>query len=43
MRGDAGASREHAARALELCRAHGYGLFEPGAAALLSAASTAEA
>jgi tetratricopeptide (TPR) repeat protein len=34
-RGDAGAAREHAARALELSREHGYGLFEPRAVALI--------
>ena len=37
-RGDAGA-REHAARALELSREHGYGAFEPRAAAIVEAPS----
>jgi hypothetical protein len=32
-------AREHAARALELSREHGYGAFEPRAAAILEAAS----
>jgi ATP/maltotriose-dependent transcriptional regulator MalT len=42
-RGDAAAAREHAARALELSREYGYGLFEPRAEALLAAESTAGA
>ena len=41
-RGDAAAARDHAARALELAREHGYGVFEPRAAALV-APSAAEA
>ena len=41
-RGDAAAARDHAARALELSREHGYGVFEPRAAALV-APSAAEA
>jgi len=40
-RGDAARAREHAARALELSREHGYGLFEERAAALVGAQSTA--
>jgi class 3 adenylate cyclase len=40
-RGDAARAREHAARALELSREHGYGLFEERAAALVEAQSTA--
>jgi AAA ATPase domain len=40
-RGDAAGAREHAARALELSREHGYGLFEERAAALVAAQSTA--
>jgi hypothetical protein len=43
QRGDAAGAREHATRALELSREHGYGLFEPRAAALLIAQSAAEA
>jgi class 3 adenylate cyclase len=43
QRGDPAGAREHAARALELSREHGYGLFEPRAAALLAAQSAAEA
>jgi hypothetical protein len=35
-------AREHATRALELAREHGYGAFEPRAAALLAAPSAAE-
>jgi class 3 adenylate cyclase len=42
-RGDPAAAREHAARALELSREHGYGLFEPRAAALVETESAAEA
>jgi class 3 adenylate cyclase len=34
-------AREHAARALELSREHGYGLFEPRAAALVETGSAA--
>jgi tetratricopeptide (TPR) repeat protein len=41
-RGDTADAREHAKRALELSREHGYGLFEPPAAALV-AESVAEA
>jgi class 3 adenylate cyclase/tetratricopeptide (TPR) repeat protein len=40
-RGDAARAREHAARALELSREHGYGLFQERAAALVEAQSTA--
>ena len=40
-RGDAARAREHAARALELSREHGYGLFEPRAAALVETESAA--
>jgi hypothetical protein len=39
--GDAARAREHAARALELSKQHGYGLFEERAAALLEPQSTA--
>jgi class 3 adenylate cyclase len=42
-RGDGAGAREHAARALELSREHGYGLFEPRAAALVETRSPAEA
>jgi hypothetical protein len=42
-RGDPAAAREHAARALQLSREHGYGLFEPRAAALVETESPAEA
>jgi tetratricopeptide (TPR) repeat protein len=42
-RGEAASAREHAARALELSREHGYGLFEPRAASLLETASPAGA
>jgi hypothetical protein len=35
VRGDSAAAREHAARALELSREHGYGAFESRAAALV--------
>ncbi len=42
-RGDTAAVHEHATRALELSREHGYGLFEPRAAALVEAESAAEA
>jgi class 3 adenylate cyclase/tetratricopeptide (TPR) repeat protein len=38
-RGERDLAREHAARALELSREHGYGLFEPRAAAILEARS----
>jgi hypothetical protein len=41
-RGDAGRAREHAARALELSREHGYGAFEGPAATLVGAQSAAE-
>jgi tetratricopeptide (TPR) repeat protein len=40
-RGDARAAREHASRALELSREHGYGAFEPRAAALAETESAA--
>ena len=40
-RGDRAGALEHAARALELSREHGYGLFECRAAALLETASAA--
>ncbi len=40
-RGDAARAREHAARALELSREHGYGLFEERAEALVGAQSRA--
>jgi hypothetical protein len=36
-RGQPGPAREHASRALELSREHGYGAFEPRAAAILDA------
>jgi tetratricopeptide (TPR) repeat protein len=36
-RGETGRAREHAARSLELSRRHGYGAFEPRAAAILDA------
>jgi hypothetical protein len=39
--GDAGAARDHAARALELSREHGYGAFESRAAALVETESAA--
>jgi tetratricopeptide (TPR) repeat protein len=42
-RGDVTATREHATRALELSRAHGYGLFEERAAALVEAESASGA
>lgn len=41
-RGDAAGAREHAARALELSREHGYGAFEGLAATLVEAQSAAE-
>jgi hypothetical protein len=40
-RGDAAAARDHAARALELSQEHGYGAFEPRAAALVETESAA--
>jgi class 3 adenylate cyclase len=40
-RGDDARAREHAARALELSREHGYGAFEGRSAALVEAQSTA--
>src|SRR6202035_77423 len=40
-RGDAAVARDHAARALKLSREHGYGLFEPRAAALVETESAA--
>jgi len=42
-RGEASPAREHATRALELSQEHGYGAFEPRAAALLAAQPAAEA
>jgi hypothetical protein len=42
-RGDPAGAREHATRALELSREHGYGAFEPRAVALLAAQPAAEA
>jgi class 3 adenylate cyclase len=42
-RGETARGREHAARALELSREHGYGLFEPRAAVLVDTGSAAEA
>ena len=39
-RGDTQRAREHAARALELARRHGYGAFEPRAAAILASDAT---
>ena len=41
-RGDVAGARDHAARALELSREHGYGLFEERAAALVAPESAAE-
>jgi predicted ATPase/class 3 adenylate cyclase len=41
--GDASGAREHAARALELSREHGYGFFEPRAAALVETESASGA
>ena len=41
-RGDAARAREHASRALELSRQHGYGLFEKRAASLAEEQSAAE-
>jgi hypothetical protein len=40
-RGDAAQAREHAARALELSREHGYGAFQGLAATLVEPQSTA--
>jgi predicted ATPase/class 3 adenylate cyclase len=42
-RGETEAAREHASRALELSREHGYGLFEPRAVALVETGSAAGA
>ncbi len=42
-RGDGADAREHATRALELSREHGYGAFEKRAAALVAPKSAAEA
>ncbi len=42
-RGEKERAREHATRALELSREHGYGLFEPRAAALVEMESPADA
>ena len=39
-RGETERAREHAARALELARKHGYGAFEPRAAAIVAAHAT---
>ena len=39
-RGETERAREHAARALELAREHGYGAFEPRAAAILASHAT---
>jgi len=39
-RGDGPSAREHAARALELARRHGYGAFEPRAAAIVASDAT---
>jgi hypothetical protein len=41
-RGDSDLAQEEAARALELSREHGYGLFEPRAAAILEAETPAK-
>lgn len=41
-RGEPSRAREHAARALEISREHGYGLFESRATTLLAAGSIAE-
>ena len=41
-RGERERAREHAARALELARQHGYGAFEPRAAAILASRATIE-
>jgi hypothetical protein len=40
-RGNAAGAREHATRALELAREHGYGVFEPRGAALVETESAA--
>jgi class 3 adenylate cyclase/tetratricopeptide (TPR) repeat protein len=42
-RGETERAREHAARALELSREHGYGIFEPRAAAIVGAGARAGA
>jgi class 3 adenylate cyclase/tetratricopeptide (TPR) repeat protein len=42
-RGETAQAREHATQALELSREHGYGLFEPRAAALVESPSAAGA
>jgi class 3 adenylate cyclase len=42
-RGEVARAREHASRALDLSREHGYGLFEPRAAALVETESAAGA
>ena len=39
-RGETERAREHAARALELAREHGYGAFEPRAAAIVASHAT---
>ena len=41
-RGDAPRAREHAARALQLSREHGYGLFQERASALVETQSAAQ-
>jgi class 3 adenylate cyclase len=41
-RGETELAREHAARALELSREHGYGTFEPRAAAIVASQATIE-
>jgi hypothetical protein len=41
-RGETERAREHAARALELSSEHGYGAFEPRAAAIVAAQATIE-
>ena len=41
-RGETERAREHAARALELARKHGYGAFEPRAAAIVAAQAIIE-
>jgi hypothetical protein len=40
-RGESHSAREHAARALEISREHGYGAFEPRAASLVETESAA--
>jgi hypothetical protein len=43
MRGNAPGAREHATRVLELSHDHGYGLFEPRAAAIVESGSALKA